>query len=268
MRLLADHCACATPPSPRRHEAWRMRQVSMAYGDQSAQLKEVRAADPDGPGRRSFTAQRRTLRRLNVVFPAHFERRRKAEKVRRRARRAEKPQGRKGALRGPRPIDVRPCCSWPGTAPSGNGARGPIGIAGLPGGRAGQGRAQRSVAGDDVAGRAGRSPLVCIVVREGDRCRRPARRGRRRRGPLPDHSDGEVMADQRDLHAAQPADHRPAAAGRHAHAKFKESPAAAAGPRRGGASSPQPATDFHHRPPWAGRRLDAPSPSKICGSPA
>ncbi|HXQ58185.1 MAG TPA: transposase, partial [Actinomycetes bacterium] len=41
--------------------------------DQSAQLKEIRAADPDGQGRHSFTAQQQTLRRLNVVFAASLK---------------------------------------------------------------------------------------------------------------------------------------------------------------------------------------------------
>jgi putative transposase len=57
-----------------RREAWRMSKVSVCYGDQSAQLKEIRAADPDGQGRHSFTAQQQTLRRLNVVFAAYFKR--------------------------------------------------------------------------------------------------------------------------------------------------------------------------------------------------
>jgi putative transposase len=51
-----------------------MRRVSIGYGDQSAQLREIRAADPDGQGRHSFTAQQQTLRRLNVTFGAFFKR--------------------------------------------------------------------------------------------------------------------------------------------------------------------------------------------------
>jgi transposase len=41
---------------------------------QSAQLKDIRRADPDGQGRHSFTAQQQTLRRLSVVFAAYFDR--------------------------------------------------------------------------------------------------------------------------------------------------------------------------------------------------
>jgi putative transposase len=92
VRLLADHCDLYNAALQERRDAWRMRQVSIAYGDQSAQLKEIRAADPDGQGRHSFTAQQQTLRRLNVVFAAYFRRVRKAEKGRQRAGRSERLQ--------------------------------------------------------------------------------------------------------------------------------------------------------------------------------
>jgi putative transposase len=72
VRLLADHCDLYNAALQERREAWRMRHLSVSYGDQSAQLKEIRAADPDGQGRHSFTAQQQTLRRLNVVFAAHL----------------------------------------------------------------------------------------------------------------------------------------------------------------------------------------------------
>ena len=45
-----------------------------SYGTQSAQLKEIRAADPDGQGRHSFTAQQQTLRRLNDAFIDFYKR--------------------------------------------------------------------------------------------------------------------------------------------------------------------------------------------------
>jgi putative transposase len=41
---------------------------------QSAQLKEIRRADPEGQGRHSFTAQQQTLRRLDTVFKVFYER--------------------------------------------------------------------------------------------------------------------------------------------------------------------------------------------------
>jgi putative transposase len=85
VRLLADHCDLYNAALQERRDAWRMRNLSVAYGDQSAQLKEIRAADPDGQGRHSFTAQQQTLRRLNAVFAAYFKRVRKAEKGRQQA---------------------------------------------------------------------------------------------------------------------------------------------------------------------------------------
>src|SRR5215216_4181757 len=51
-----------------------MHEVRVFYGGQSAQLKEIRAADPDGQGRHSFTAQQQTLRRLDTVFVAYLRR--------------------------------------------------------------------------------------------------------------------------------------------------------------------------------------------------
>ena len=56
MRLLADHCDLYNAALTERREALRMRQVSISYRMQSAQLKEIRRADPDGQGRHSFTA--------------------------------------------------------------------------------------------------------------------------------------------------------------------------------------------------------------------
>jgi putative transposase len=72
VRLLADHCDLYNAALQERREAWRMRKVRVSYGGQSAQLKEIRAADPDGQGRHSFTAQQQTLRRLNATFGAFF----------------------------------------------------------------------------------------------------------------------------------------------------------------------------------------------------
>jgi putative transposase len=85
VRLLADHCDLYNAALQARRDAWRMPNLSVSYGDQSAQLKEIRAADPDGQGRHSFTAQQQTLRRLNAVFAAYFKRVRKTEKGRQQA---------------------------------------------------------------------------------------------------------------------------------------------------------------------------------------
>src|SRR5512132_3174696 len=77
LRLLADHCDLYNAALEERREAWRMDQVSISYGMQSAQLKEIRPADPQGQGRHSFTAQQQTLRRLNTVFAAFYARAKK-----------------------------------------------------------------------------------------------------------------------------------------------------------------------------------------------
>jgi putative transposase len=44
-RLLADHCDLNDAALAERREAWRMQRIRVMYGDQSAQLKEIRAAD-------------------------------------------------------------------------------------------------------------------------------------------------------------------------------------------------------------------------------
>lgn len=74
VRLLADHCDLYNAALEERRQAWVMRHVSVSYGMQSAQLKEIRRTDPDGQGRHSFTAQQQTLRRLDTVFRMFYER--------------------------------------------------------------------------------------------------------------------------------------------------------------------------------------------------
>lgn len=56
-----------------RREAYRRQKVSVRYGQQSAQLKDIRRADLD-QGRWSFSSQQATLRRLNKAFEAFFRR--------------------------------------------------------------------------------------------------------------------------------------------------------------------------------------------------
>jgi putative transposase len=95
VRLLRDHCDLYNAALQERRDAWRMQRVSVSYGQQSAQLREIRAADPQGQGRHSFTAQQQTLRRLNRVFAAYFRRVSVAEQARQRARsRGEPPKER------------------------------------------------------------------------------------------------------------------------------------------------------------------------------
>ena len=79
IQLLADHCDLYNAALQERREAWRMRKLRIRYGDQSAQLKDIRATDPAGQGRHSFTAQQQTLRRLNAAFSAYFKRVRAAK---------------------------------------------------------------------------------------------------------------------------------------------------------------------------------------------
>ena len=77
VRLLTDHCDLYNAALEERREAWRMHRASISYGMQSAQLREIRRADPHGQGRHSFTAQQQTLRRLNTVFAAFYGRAKK-----------------------------------------------------------------------------------------------------------------------------------------------------------------------------------------------
>jgi putative transposase len=79
VRLLADHCDLYNAALEERREAWRRREASVTYGMQSAQLRDIRRADPAGQGRHSFTAQQQTLRRLNVVFAAFYTRAKKGK---------------------------------------------------------------------------------------------------------------------------------------------------------------------------------------------
>jgi putative transposase len=79
VQLLADHCDLYTAALEERREARRTGQHSITYGMQSAQLKDIRRADPQGQGRHSFTAQQQTLRRLNTVFAAFYARARQGK---------------------------------------------------------------------------------------------------------------------------------------------------------------------------------------------
>jgi putative transposase len=63
-----------------RREAWR-RGVTIRYRDQSAQLTEIRRADPGGQGRWSFTSQQQTLRRLDHAFQGFYQRVRAGRKA-------------------------------------------------------------------------------------------------------------------------------------------------------------------------------------------
>jgi putative transposase len=73
--MLADHCSLYNGALQERRDAYRhSSKTSIKYGDQSAQLKEVRAFDPERQGRWSFSSQQATLRRLDKAFQAFFKR--------------------------------------------------------------------------------------------------------------------------------------------------------------------------------------------------
>ncbi|WP_338687062.1 transposase [Streptomyces acidiscabies] len=73
--MLADHCSLYNGALQERRDAYQhVSRTRVKYGDQSAQLKEIRAFDPERQGRWSFSSQQATLRRLDKAFTAFFRR--------------------------------------------------------------------------------------------------------------------------------------------------------------------------------------------------
>ncbi|SEC69983.1 transposase [Streptomyces sp. TLI_105] len=73
--MLRDHCSLYNGALQERRDAWRhVSKTSVTYETQSAQLKEIRAFDPERQGRWSFPSQQATLRRLDKAFAAFFRR--------------------------------------------------------------------------------------------------------------------------------------------------------------------------------------------------
>jgi len=70
---LRDHQRMYNAALEERREAWKRCRVSISYGNQSAQLKDIRAFDPD-QCRWSFSSQQATLRRLNKAMIAFYRR--------------------------------------------------------------------------------------------------------------------------------------------------------------------------------------------------
>ena len=70
---LEDHRQLYNAALEERREAWK-RGVSVGYYSQCAQLKDIRAADPDGTGSWASMSQQATLRRLDHTFQAFFRR--------------------------------------------------------------------------------------------------------------------------------------------------------------------------------------------------
>ncbi|GIH48316.1 putative transposase [Microbispora rosea] len=71
---LEDHRQLYNAALEHRRTAYAKARVSIRYGDQSGELKHVRADDPGGQGRWSFSSQQATLRRLDKAFRAFFDR--------------------------------------------------------------------------------------------------------------------------------------------------------------------------------------------------
>ncbi|WP_327242099.1 RNA-guided endonuclease InsQ/TnpB family protein [Streptomyces sp. NBC_01320] len=73
--MLRDHCSLYNGALQERRDAYRhASKTTVRYGQQSAQLKEIRACDPERQGRWSFSSQQATLRRLDKAFAAFFRR--------------------------------------------------------------------------------------------------------------------------------------------------------------------------------------------------
>ncbi|MCF1512550.1 RNA-guided endonuclease InsQ/TnpB family protein [Streptomyces glomeratus] len=73
--MLHDHCSLYNAALQERRDAYRhVSKTTIRYGQQSAQLKDIRAFDPERQGRWSFSSQQATLRRLDKAFAAFFRR--------------------------------------------------------------------------------------------------------------------------------------------------------------------------------------------------
>ncbi|WP_405947711.1 transposase [Streptomyces prunicolor] len=73
--MLRDHCSLYNGALQERRDAYQhASKTSVRYGQQSGQLKDIRAFDPEWQGRWSFSSQQATLRRLDKAFAAFFRR--------------------------------------------------------------------------------------------------------------------------------------------------------------------------------------------------
>ncbi|MER8157058.1 RNA-guided endonuclease TnpB family protein [Streptomyces sp. NPDC094472] len=73
--MLRDHCSLYNGALQERRDAYRhTSRTSIKYGDQSAQLKEIRAVAPQRQGHWSFSSRQATIRRLDKAFQAFFRR--------------------------------------------------------------------------------------------------------------------------------------------------------------------------------------------------
>ncbi|WP_406368502.1 transposase [Streptomyces sp. NBC_00647] len=79
--MLRDHCSLYNGALQERRDAYRhVSKTGIKYGDQSAQLKDIRAFDLERQGRWSFSSQQATLRRLDRAMQAFFRRVKAGEK--------------------------------------------------------------------------------------------------------------------------------------------------------------------------------------------
>ncbi|MFJ6121507.1 RNA-guided endonuclease InsQ/TnpB family protein [Streptomyces sp. NPDC092129] len=73
--MLRDHCSLYNGALQERRDAYRhTSKTTVRYGQQSAQLKDIRSFDRERQGRWSFSSQQATLRRLDKAFAAFFRR--------------------------------------------------------------------------------------------------------------------------------------------------------------------------------------------------
>ncbi|MQY36978.1 hypothetical protein SRB17_49800 [Streptomyces sp. RB17] len=79
--MLRDHCSLYNGTLQERRDAYRhVSRTTVRYGPRSAQLTAVRAFGPERKGRRSFSSQQATLRRLDKASAAFFRRIKAGEK--------------------------------------------------------------------------------------------------------------------------------------------------------------------------------------------
>ena len=74
VQCLEEHRVLYNAALEHRRTAYARAGVSVRYGDQSGELKAIRADDAGGQGRWSFSSQQATLRRLDKAFVAFFKR--------------------------------------------------------------------------------------------------------------------------------------------------------------------------------------------------
>ena len=72
--MLRDFCGLYNACPQQRVEAYMRRGLTLRYAQQAAELRAVRAEDPEGLGRWSFSALQQVLRRVDQTFMAFFKR--------------------------------------------------------------------------------------------------------------------------------------------------------------------------------------------------